>query len=115
MKTMELFSLILQGIGIIVVVLLSIHRTVRTKSIIKGGLFAYAMLILWGFSFCLLLPVVFNSLGYKKMALYFPEGSGFAGMIGLGWIHGFVLASLTRALQVLITRFAPKKESANNE
>lgn len=115
MKKMEVFSLILQGIGIILVVLLSIHRTVQTKSIIKGGLFAYAMLILWGFSFCLLFPIVFNSLGYKKMALYFPEGPGFAGMIGLGWFYGFVLASLTRALQMLIARFAPKKESANNE
>lgn len=98
-------SLILQAGVFLLLVVMSIVRTVRTRSILKGGLFAYGMLVTWGVLFCLLVPGILVAItGDKGVWELFPEGPGLVAIVVLGWIYGFLLAAITTGVYAVVVR-----------
>jgi hypothetical protein len=109
MQTGLILSIVIQLVVLLLLVVWSIVRTVRTKSILRGGLLAYVLLVMWGLLFCVLAPaVVVRVSGDKELAKLFPEPPGLVALVMLGWVHGFILSSVTRGIQIVISKCRAK-------
>ncbi|MCX7009732.1 MAG: hypothetical protein NTY53_21230 [Kiritimatiellaeota bacterium] len=84
-------------------------RTIRTQSIVKGGLFTYALFVLWGILFCIVLPVTVSSI-YNSAEVFslFPSMPGAIAIIVVGWVQGFIFASIVRGIHLLVVKIKAK-------
>ncbi len=104
-------SLTAQALFLLAALVISARATLRTGSILRGGLYLYGLLVLEVVLFSIVLPALLMAYGADRHEVVnsFPEEIGVLPVILLCWIHGFVFAALVRGVQVAARKiFAPR-------
>lgn len=91
-------SLAAQGVLLLSSLAISARATIRTRSILRGGLCLYVLFVLWAVLFCVILPAAFIGLGVEnhRVARAFPEAIGVPAVVFVYWIPAFAFAGLVR-------------------
>ena len=97
--------LICARITLLAALLLGALCTIRTRSIVKGGLLTYGLWILQTLLFGLVFPFVISwFLKNRDAFLWFPESKAVVFVPLIGWIYTFIFAAIVRGLQVLVLK-----------
>ncbi|MEN6425669.1 MAG: hypothetical protein ABFE13_09920 [Phycisphaerales bacterium] len=91
-------SLVTQAVHVLASLIVCARLTVRTASIVRGGLWLYGLFILGAVLFCVVLPVSLVAFNVDKDAIVhaFPEATGVVAVAFLGWVPAFAFAGLVR-------------------
>ena len=91
-------SLAAQGVFLVASLAISARATIRTESVVRGGLYLYGLLVLWAVLFCVILPAAFIALGVDVHGVVraFPEAIGVPAVVFVYWIPAFAFAGLVR-------------------
>jgi len=94
------FALIGQGIFVLFALIVSTRVTIRSRSVLKGTLCLYGLLVLCIILFTLVLPAFLRASGVPSDVLVgsFPEEIGVVPVIVLGWIPAFIYAGIVRVV-----------------
>lgn len=101
-EKMDAISAKIQLSGFIIIALYGSYITVRTKSIFKGGLYAYTLLSIVSFLYYIWIPGALSYNGYKAASeFFFASEPVIVGVIGVGWFFTFSIAAATRGVNIL--------------
>ena len=91
-------SLIAQGFYLVVSLVVVARLTIRTASVVRGGLCLYGLFVLGAILFCVVVPGVLAELGVDQDVIVhaFPEAIGVPAVVLLYWVPAFVFAGLVR-------------------
>ena len=116
---LDILVLITQGVVMFTFLVIGARVTLRARSILKGGLATYGLLVLWAALFCFLLPLtvswITKDTSFRCGGGPFPDVKGIIAMPMLGWIHGFAFAAIVRVIQIGIERVRGTKEGTTEQ
>ena len=91
-------SLVAQAVYVLALLIVCARLTVRTASVVRGGLWLYGLLLLGAVLFCVVIPVSLAAFNVDKDVIVraFPEATGVVAVAFLGWVPAFAFAGLVR-------------------
>jgi len=103
---MPTISLIAQVLFLVAALVISARATLRTGSILRGGLYLYGLTVFGVVLFSIILPGLLASHGVDRHEVVeaFPEAIGVLPVIFLSWIPSFAFAGLVGALRAGSTK-----------
>jgi predicted RNase H-like HicB family nuclease len=95
---MLVVSLIVQCIFLLGALIFSAKLTLQSHSIVTGGLWLYALIVLWVMLFSVIIPGVLVGAGLASHDVVdaFPEATGVVPVVLLYWVPAFIFAGLVR-------------------
>jgi len=92
-------------ITLLAILVLGALCTIRTRSLVKGGLLTYGLWILHTLLFGLVFPYLVSwFLNNRDAFLWFPESKAVVFVPLIGWIYTFSFAAMIRGLHVLVLK-----------
>jgi hypothetical protein len=106
---MVVISLMAQAVFLVAALLVSARVTVRTRSIVSGGLYLYGLFVLWAILFCVVIPAFLRALtGKPEVVDTFPEATGILPIVCLSWIPAFAFGALVGLVQRALLRLTKR-------
>lgn len=99
-------SLISQCLFLLAALVVSARVTIRSRSVLKGGLCLYGLFVCWAMLFCVVIPGLLLALKADSHGVVhaFPEAIGVLPVILTSWIQAFIFAGLVRLLHWGLSR-----------
>ena len=99
-------SLIAQCLFLLAAIAVSAKVTLRSRSILKGGLCLYGLFILYAVLFCVVVRLLLVAIGVESHEVVhaFPEEIGVLPVIMTSWIPAFIVISLVHLAHTAYTR-----------
>lgn len=93
-------SLVAQAVYVLASLIVCARLTVRTASIVRGGLWLYGLFVLGTVLFCVVFPVLLAAFNVDKDVIVhaFPEATGVTAVVFVGWVPAFAFAGLVRTV-----------------
>ncbi len=99
-------SLVSQSLFLLAALIASVLLTVRTRSILMGGLCLYGLFVLQIVLFSIIIPALLVILQFNdyEVNAAFPEETGIVPVVLLYWIPAFLFAALVRLIHAAFTK-----------
>ena len=93
-------SLISQCLFLLAAFVISARITIRSRSVLKGGLCLYGLFVCWAVLFGVVIPGLLLALKVDshEVVRAFPEAIGVLPVILTSWIQAFIFGGLVRLL-----------------
>jgi len=99
-------SLIAQGLLAVAALMVSARMTLRTGSILKGGLCLYGLMVLWVVLFGIVAPGLWAAIHHTiDVPRIFPEATGVVPVVFSGWVVAFGFAAAVRLAHAVAGQF----------